>query len=183
VIVSGSRVKQTSLEVFYLPQANLLIHQSGNALSVGAGGTLSNNRYTWFHAGSTDSARITGDYIFNPTVNGNYYAKITNAYAKQLTLFTDTVKFTKATPAESVAEITVNLFPNPVKNILTVKGLDTKRNYNMVLTDDKGNIMVTKQIHTAASYRFNVQYLRSGVYYVKAVSDKIIVAQLKFEKQ
>ncbi len=43
--------------------------------------------------------------------------------------------------------------------------------------------MVTKQIHTAASYRFNVQYLRSGVYYVKAVSDKIIVAQLKFEKQ
>lgn len=83
-----------SVKILYAPQANILIHQNNNALSVSAGGTLSNNTYKWFMIGQTDPTIIVGDSVFSPTQSGKYYAAITNAICTQLTLYTDTIDYT-----------------------------------------------------------------------------------------
>jgi hypothetical protein len=63
----------------YNHQKNIIIHQKGNALSVYAGGTLSNNTYKWFKVGGTAPilvATIKGDSVFHPAKSRRYRVKV-----------------------------------------------------------------------------------------------------------
>ncbi|MEP6467027.1 MAG: T9SS type A sorting domain-containing protein [Parafilimonas sp.] len=77
----------------------------------------------------------------------------------------------------------INLYPNPVKDILTINGLDTKTNYTLSIINNKGNVVATKQVNNLSSYQFNVQNVSSGVYYVNVVANNKLIATLKFVKQ
>ncbi|CAN5419076.1 hypothetical protein BH10BAC2_BH10BAC2_18410 [soil metagenome] len=79
--------------LMYVPQAYIPLHQNNSALSVSAGGTLSNNTYEWFMVGQAEPTTITGDSVFTPTQNGQYYAAVTNSICTQLTLYTDTIDY------------------------------------------------------------------------------------------
>jgi hypothetical protein len=62
-------VERTFPFAIYGDQARIPVHQNGNALSVSAGGTLSNNTYKWFKCGETGTkiiATIAGDSVFHP---------------------------------------------------------------------------------------------------------------------
>lgn len=74
----------------YSPQSNIPLYLKNGVYYVKAGGTLSNNTYTWYKNGS-QVAKKTGDSTLASTGPGTYYVKIKNAVAKTLTLTSDTV--------------------------------------------------------------------------------------------
>lgn len=72
----------------YFPQSRLTIHRRGDTLSVGAGGTLFRNAYTWWNNGVL-AANVLGDSTFVATASGNYSVNVTNSIATQLVLTSD----------------------------------------------------------------------------------------------
>jgi Leucine-rich repeat (LRR) protein len=77
----------------YSPQSTILpLSKHNNTLSVSAGGTLSNNTYTWYaNGGYNPVATITGDSTFTATSLASYSVAVTNSVATQLTLYSDSV--------------------------------------------------------------------------------------------
>ncbi|MGB1204617.1 MAG: T9SS type A sorting domain-containing protein [Chitinophagales bacterium] len=87
----------------YAPQANIPIYQNGNTLYVEAGGTLSNNTYTWFKDG-VEIATITADSTFTAVETGTYYCMVSNSIVtnpddelQNLVLQSDEIAITETT--------------------------------------------------------------------------------------
>jgi Leucine-rich repeat (LRR) protein len=81
----------------YTPQNTIVIHRTGNILSVTAGGTLSNNTYRWYKDGYLFTS-IAEDSTFTVTVNGHYYVAVTNSLAINLTLYSNVATITDILP-------------------------------------------------------------------------------------
>ncbi len=73
----------------YAPQTTIPLHKNGNVLSVSAGGTLSNNNYTWYKNGQPYISKIGDSSLTVDT--GVYYVTVSNSIATALTLQSDTV--------------------------------------------------------------------------------------------
>jgi Leucine-rich repeat (LRR) protein len=86
-------------------QADLPLIQNGSTLSIAAGGTLSNNTYTWYKDG-TVVATNTGDATFTMTGTGVYAVSVTNTVVPSLTLYS----IENLNPQDSLALI--DLFNN-----------------------------------------------------------------------
>ncbi len=147
-------------KIVYYPQAPVAIHKNGNILAVSAGGTLSNNTYKWFRVGNVTPTIIVGDSTFSPATAGDYYAQITNAVATKLTLTTDTVSYSPSFAATQKPGI----YPNPVKNILTVSGLNAKLITTISIADISGNIWLRKTVNKQETIQYNVSSLKAGNY-------------------
>ncbi|HRH50005.1 MAG TPA: T9SS type A sorting domain-containing protein [Panacibacter sp.] len=157
----------------YKKQAAIPIHQNGNALSVSAGGTLSNNTYGWFMVDQPDSIFIKGDSVFHPSKNGTYYSTITNSVATGLILKSDTIVYTApaanyATNAsedrlQSTANAqTFTVYPNPAKYVLHIQ---TNGNALFSLINENGKIIFTKNISKTGA--INISSSPAGLYYLK----------------
>lgn len=84
----------------YAPQGSTPLHKIGDKLSISAGGTLSNNTYTWYKDGSI-IATTTGDSTYTVTATGKYWVHITNSIvtdvskeSRNLILTSDTLDIT-----------------------------------------------------------------------------------------
>ena len=165
-------------DVSYAGQANIAIHQSANTLSVSAGGTLSNNTYSWYKTGQSSPVVIVGDSVFHPAQSGMYYATVTNAIATKLTLATDTVSYT-ATFANA-AKLSLSVSPNPVKDILIIKGLSQTQG-KITITDSYGNVSLSANYEGNPGLRYNVSNLKTGAYIV-TFTDKSGISTVKFVK-
>ena len=157
-------------------QKNIRIHQSGNTLSVSAGGTLSNNTYKWYKCEGTTAtlvATITGDSVFHPSESGRYYVRVKNSVIGQrLKLFSSAFDYTAsnnnviASSENSLQQYNkANLFrvyPNPVKDILYV---ETNSNATFSLINQSGKILVTTSINAKGS--INISDMSAGLYYLK----------------
>jgi hypothetical protein len=76
----------------YTGQAKIPIHRNENVLSVSAGGTLCNNKYTWYETPYNNPiATNIGDSTLIATSYGTYWVTITNAIATHLTLTSDPI--------------------------------------------------------------------------------------------
>jgi Leucine-rich repeat (LRR) protein len=73
----------------YAPQANIKLHKNNNILSVSAGGTLSNNTYSWYKDSKFLKA-VKGDSTLTISDPGKYWVAVTNSIATKLTLHSDT---------------------------------------------------------------------------------------------
>lgn len=151
----------------YSPQANIAVHQHGDALAVSAGGTLANNTYSWFKVGTAGSTVIAGDSTFHPAGSGKYYAKIKNAVAAKLTLATDTFTYTMALKANAVAAnktiVTTTLYPNPVKG--NQVHVQVNSGSAIIITDINGRTMFSGKINGEAT--INTASFKNGLYYLK----------------
>ncbi|MEP6466872.1 MAG: T9SS type A sorting domain-containing protein [Parafilimonas sp.] len=85
--------------------------------------------------------------------------------------------------ADKIANASISVYPNPVNNLLTIKGLDATMNYDILMINDKGAVIKHASANNISSYQFNVQNLSSGVYYVSVISNQKIITTLKFVKQ
>jgi len=85
-------------EFAYAPQANIPItyHTLNSMLSVSAGGTLKNNTYKWYRNGSLYKT-VVGDSTFIADSAGTYHVEVTNYFATQLTLISDSIVYTALT--------------------------------------------------------------------------------------
>lgn len=77
----------------YAPQASIPLTKSNNIFSVHPGGTLAKDTFRWYKNNVLVATQV-GDSNFTATVAGQYYATVTNAIAKDLTLYSDTVFYT-----------------------------------------------------------------------------------------
>jgi hypothetical protein len=155
----------------YAPQELIAVHQNGNTLSVSAGGTLSNNTYTWFRNGSIVST-ITGDSVFHPTQSGEYRARVTNSIATELILFSKLIYYeapneSNITSVENtLPQVTkrdfFEIYPNPAKVFLYVQ---TNYTTSVSLLDQSGKILLTATINGKSA--LNISNLSSGLYYLK----------------
>jgi Leucine-rich repeat (LRR) protein len=173
-----------SIQWYYAPQEHLIAHQNNDTLSVYAGGTLKNNTYTWFEVSSHDSVIIVGDSTFHPSKNGQYYAKINNKYAKQLTLITDTINFIKPLINDIDRNILKNKYaitisPNPATNNLHIEGLSSNKT-KFTVVDFTGNIKL-QAVANNASYNLNIASLTTGNYLLKIETNNNVVTK-KFVK-
>ncbi len=171
-VVSNNNLTFTGLEkllnyggflypsVDYSNQAPVKLHSNGNQLSVSAGGTLSNNTYTWYKTGSTNTTVVTGDSTFQPAASGQYYAAITNAIARQLTLYTDTVSYT----APLQKPLSVSIYPNPVKGIVTITGLNAKGTGTITIADVSGTVWMKTVARQQSTVKCDVSRLKQGNY-------------------
>jgi Leucine-rich repeat (LRR) protein len=173
-------IVKTFPNAVYAPQKLILIHKKGNALSVYAGGTLSNNTYKWFRNG-TLIVTIKGDSVFHPAQNGNYFAKVTNSICTKLILGTDTI-FYSAPFAVTIDNIIVEqqkgtiVYPNPAKDILNV---ETNGSATFSLINQSGKILLTTNINGKGI--INISGIAAGLYYLKINSNgnvqKVIIAR------
>lgn len=153
----------------YSNQARLTIHKNNNALSVSAGGTLSNNTYLWYKKGRAGYTKITGDSVFHPTESGVYAVRVRNKIATNLNLFCeDTIYYTAPVALnatrnkEEIPNNSFSVYPNPAKDILHVQ---TNGNTSVSLLNQLGKVLLTTQIDKAGS--INVSNLAAGEYYLK----------------
>jgi len=111
---------------------------------------------------------------FSPLSGDNFYrlkqvdkdGKIT--YSK--TVFVD---FSKATA--------IKLYPNPVKDILTIEGLNANNKTSISIIDLQGHVLA-KAIANNKTYTWNIKQLPAGNYYVRIEADKKVTT-LKFVKE
>jgi len=170
----------------YDKQGLIPVHQNGNTLSVSAGGTLSNNTYTWFFKNGQikDTIVIKGDSVFHPKKSGTYRAKVTNSIATKLQLHSDTIVYTAPAVIAS-AESTLQqhdktnsfrVYPNPAKDILFVQ---TNSNTSFSLLNQLGKILLTKNVNGKGS--INISRMAGGLYYLRNNSSgavqKVIIAR------
>ena len=166
-------------KALYYNQAIIPLHQHTNTLAVTAGGTLSNNTYTWYKDG-TAYATHTGDSTLPITVNGSYYVSVTNAIATELTLYSDTLtesSFNK--PAATIA-----LYPNPaISNATTL--FNATGNYIVTLSNASGSVL---QTITGTSNKvqnkvdLNINSYPSGMYFI-TIKDEKETRLLKLTKE
>jgi Leucine-rich repeat (LRR) protein len=166
----------------YYPQKQIDIHQTGNTLSVYAGGTLSNNTYKWFKDGAL-AATIAGDSTYHPTIGGAYTVQITNSIATALTLYSDTVNYAAINgliASQTNDLITgdnntrVSLYPNPAKTSVTI-AFNTTGNYTIKLTDLSGRVLQTKTgnaIKGAGTIRLIIAGYAKGIYLITVSNNK-----------
>src|SRR6266511_373673 len=156
----------------YDKQGLIPVHQNGNTLSVSAGGTLSNNTYTWFFKNGQikDTIVIKYDSVFHPKKSGTYRAKVTNSIATKLQLHSDTIVYTAPAVIAS-AESTLQqhdktnsfrVYPNPAKDILFVQ---TNSNTSFSLLNQLGKILLTKNVNGKGS--INISRMAGGLYYLR----------------
>ena len=164
----------------YSPQAHLQAHTNGTTLSVDAGGTLSNNTYTWYKTGVGTGTIIKADSTFHPTQSGSYYATIRNKLVSGLTLYTDTIAYTM--PLAGKPNIKLSVYPNPVTNVINVHGLNASSNYTITVTDVSGNVWLTKTAVSTTNISYNLASLKPGNYMLSA-NDGVNKVAVQFVKQ
>jgi hypothetical protein len=68
--------------------------------------------------------------------------------------------------------LTVVLYPNPVKDVLNIKGLDAMMSYELLIMNAKGNLVTQTKINNVSSYKWNLRSLSKGVYYLNIVANQ-----------
>jgi len=162
----------------YNNQAILRPHINGNAISVSAGGTLSNNTYSWYKKGEAGKTKITGDSVFHPSESGVYIVRVQNKIANHLNLFSDTISYTApvalnaivAGDEQKASNSGFTVYPNPANNILNIH---TGNSASFSLLDQSGKVLLAKYITTSAS--MNVSQIAAGLYYLKNNSTNAVV--------
>jgi Leucine-rich repeat (LRR) protein len=173
----------------YYNQRYIRLHQNNNTLSVYAGGTLSNNTYTWFKDGAL-VATITGDSTFTPLSGGNYNVLVTNAVATELTLKSDTLFYSgNGLRANDLIahnyNTTFSIYPNPAKATVTVT-FNAIGNCTLKLTDISGTALQIKTVMAVKGInvtQLDVSRYATGVYFVSLTNELKQTQTIQLNKQ
>ena len=77
----------------------------------------------------------------------------------------------------------LSVYPNPVHDVLQVKGLNKETTYRVSIVNVAGNAVSAASVANTAAYSFNIAGLSKGVYYVSIVSGGEKILQTKFVKE
>ena len=163
------------------PQANLVVNLYNNKLAVSAGGTLSRNTYKWYKTGMANPVTITGDSTYQPATSGQYFVNVTNSIVKFLTLTSDTIFYTTSGVNSNTA-ITVSIYPNPVKGMITINGLNDKADSKITIADMSGHVWMSAMSRRQITMKIDASGLKTGNYLV-SVSDRKEVKTIQFVKE
>ncbi len=80
-----------------------------------------------------------------------------------------------------INQSTIQLYPNPVKDVLHVSGLSASSNTSLSILNAQGNVLTSENVN-ADSYDLNVSQLKLGTYYLRIATDGKVNTQ-KFFKE
>ncbi len=159
-------------EINYIDQACIPISQNDNTLFVSAGGTLSNNTYTWFNDGD-QIAEIVGDSTLNISETGTYSCEIANSIATELTLCTDDFIAMTTSVINHTSPITIQLSPNPIFTNQTLNITYPNQQPILIqLYDISGKVILEQQSNGQNQHYIQMPDLSVGTYFVKIVEEK-----------
>ena len=87
-----------------------------------------------------------------------------------------------------VASITFNngnmfvVYPNPVKDVLNIKGMNASVNYHLIVRGIRGNAVAETNVHNISGYSWNIENISAGFYYLEIISGTK-TSTIKFVKQ
>ncbi len=134
------------------------------------------NTGTWVNIGWVGSAGITQSFTDNNPLPG------TNYYRVQQVESSGNIETTNVVAVTINQASAIYVSPNPVQDILYLKGLDASASYSLQVSNRQGNIVAKATIKQASLYKLNVEHLPKGVYYLELVSG-IHTTDLKFVKE
>ncbi len=76
----------------------------------------------------------------------------------------------------------ITLYPNPVKDVLTVKGLQPEVNNLITISDVGGNVLLSATVNSSETFNYNVSRLKGGQYVLRVQSSEQ-VQTLRFMKE
>ena len=126
---------------------------------------------------SKGNSNQTQQYLFedfHPFNGGNYYR------LKQVDKDSKT-SYSKVVFVDFGKLIAIKLYPNPVKDVLTLEGLTANNKTNISIISLQGNILA-KTIANNSTYTWNIKQLPAGTYYVRIEAEKNVTT-LKFVKE
>ncbi len=147
---------------------------NGNTLTAGA--TDGDN--TWIDC-SNNQILSTGSDTFTPTATGEY------ALVVALDACADTsacTQITIITVEEWGLKNSIQVWPNPVKNVLNIQSNESLKNATLTLTDLSGSSVVQKKSITGNLVTEDVSGLASGIYIVNICNDNVIM-KIKWIKE
>lgn len=174
----------------YAKQGKIIPHQNGNALSVSAGGTLSNNTYNWYlsdTSGTVKVATIVGDSVFYPTTDGSYFVKVTNIIVPGVTIQSGKITYVASAAVANTSFSSdlnqtygnknfLSVYPIPAKNILNIE-ITGKAIVSLI--NESGKVLLTSNITNKGS--INISGMAAGLYYLKnnntGAVRKVIIAK------
>jgi hypothetical protein len=126
---------------------------------------------------SKGNSNQTQQYLFedfNPFNGGNYYR------LKQVDKDGKT-SYSKVVFIDFGKLMAIKLYPNPVKDVLTLEGLTTNNKTNISIISLQGSVLA-KATTTNSTYTWNIKQLPAGTYYVRIEAGKS-VSTLRFVKE
>lgn len=122
--------------------------------------------YQWYNCTANTMILGATNQIFQPTENGTYAVEITSESCVE---FSDCIVFDTLGLA-LFSEEEIKVFPNPVSTLLKIyKTFSTPIKYR--LFDVSGRI-ISEDIWASDNNTLNVQYLTSGIYFLKLSTDR-----------
>ena len=135
------------------PLPNPVIIQTSNVLSIGTYPS-----YQWFYNGDTIPG--ANNYSYSTYNNGNYHVNVidTNGCVGN----SDTIFVSISSVDEVGNNNTIKIYPNPVKDILTIES-SQELNNDIKITDLSGRVLITDKLK-GKSIEINVSSLKKGIY-------------------
>lgn len=134
------------------------------------------NTDAWVNIGRVGSTGITQSFTDNNPLPG------TNYYRVQQVNPSGNIETTNVVAVTINQASAIYVSPNPVRDMLYIKGLDASASYNLQVSNRQGNIVAQAKVKQSSLYKLNVERLPKGVYYLKMVSG-INTTDLKFVKE
>ncbi|SFQ23172.1 T9SS type A sorting domain-containing protein, partial [Parafilimonas terrae] len=135
---------------------------------------------TWVNIGRVSSTAGTNSKTQSFTDNNPLPG--TNYYRVQQVNPSGNIETTNIVAVTINEETTISVSPNPVQDMLYIKGLDASASYSLQVSNRQGNIVARATIKNVSSYKLNAEHLPKGVYYLKLVSGSN-TTNLKFVKE
>lgn len=165
---SGIESNVSKLDI-YSPQANIVISNANNVLSVDAGGTISNNTYRWYKDNFLVQT-TTGNNSYAITGTGTYRVVVTNSLAGQLTLASDNYLYSPPLPVTLVnfngtRSEDYNLLKWTTTLELNNTGFEIERSQDAKVFEKIGSVDGKGQSTSVQSYQFIDKNPLSRSYY------------------
>ncbi|GFZ81812.1 hypothetical protein GCM10011531_10150 [Aquaticitalea lipolytica] len=107
---------------------------------------------------------------FTPSTTGVYYLGFhCFSAADQYVLAVDDVQITQTLSTEEFSQSRINVYPNPVKDILNIKS-DIPNIESITITDLNGRIVKSINYNTVSEVNCNISDLNSGIYFLRIAS-------------
>lgn len=125
--------------------------------------------YKWLDC-NNNNAPINGqiDSIFTFTENGSYSVEVTNGSCIDTS---ECVTVTDVSVTKYEKDIFINIYPNPVKNNITISLNAIISGVVRVLNVD-GKEILTKQTENTSQIQLSVSNLKTGIYFIEIVSEE-----------
>jgi len=159
-------------------------------VELGSGGRADVNEYSWQLTGLSNGWNLINLRMNASTkvgtcdLNAINWFRIYDSKSGSITTRIDAIEVYNADLSAvnelKANELKVELYPNPVRNQLNIRFMDTNlKNVNLNLYDLSGKLLISKNVNSGnlLNYRLDVQTLNSGFYLLKINSEKQLITR------